>query len=268
MFSCLFYGSLIWQNNTNLAQLNKFWYKLAKSAVGAVFNVQHAIAEVILGVPPLAVSGRILAVKHYLKALSNTDDIHRDFLLNEVRSRNPVVVSQMKDVMKFIKWKHEFYPRSVSPSDNVILEDGLAMEDLFELTKKTCYYSRRLMDKFTELIWQESIQNQLQLEGWPKNNLLNSFLFRHDGTKWKTPLCSCGVEEQTAIHLLTRCPLVEDVVRDQAGYLLSIGNGISIEGFDDLGLVGTLNCSRDPKFIEVCRMVVCNESLNLTVERK
>ena len=294
MFSCLFYGSLIWQNNTNLAQLNKFWYKLAKSAVGAVFNVQHAIAEVILGVPPLAVSRRILAVKHYLKALSNTDDIHRDFLLNEVRSRNPVIVSQMKEVMKFIKWKHEYYPCSVSPSDIVILEDGLGMEDLFELTKKTCHYSRGLMDKFTELIWQESIQNQLQLEGWPniprvslrplplphgttreqevlimslfyKNNLLNSFLFRHDGTKWKTPLCSCGVEEQTVIHLLTRCALVEDVVRDQAGYLLvlSIGNSISIEGFDDLGLVGALNCSRDPKFIEVCRMVVCNESLNL-----
>ena len=29
MFSCLFYGSLIWHNNTNLVQLNKFWYKLA-----------------------------------------------------------------------------------------------------------------------------------------------------------------------------------------------------------------------------------------------
>ena len=177
----------------------------------------------------------------------------------------------------------------------VILEDGLGVEDLFELTKKTCHYSRRLMDKFTELIWQESVQNQLQLEGWPdiprvslstlplphgtsreqevlimslfyKNNLLNSFLFRHDESKWKTPLCSCGVEEQTAIHLLTRCALVEDVVRDQAGYLLSIVNGISIEGFDDLGLVGALNCSRDPLFIEVCRMLVCNESLNLRTE--
>ena len=152
-----------------------------------------------------------------------------------------------------------------------------------------------LMDKFTELIWQESVQNQLQLEGWPdiprvslsplplphgtsreqevlimslfdKNNLLNSFLFRHDESKWKTPLCSCGADEQTAIHLLTRCALVEDVVRDQAGYLLSIVNDISIEGFDDLGLVGALNCSRDPLFIEVCRMLVCNESLNLRTE--
>ena len=108
MSSCLFYGSLIWQNNTNLTQLNKLRYKVAKSAVGAVFNVQPAIAEVILGVPPIAVSGRILAVKHYLKALSNIDDVHRDFLLNEVRPRNPVIVSQMKDVIKIIKWKHEY----------------------------------------------------------------------------------------------------------------------------------------------------------------
>ena len=74
----------------------------------------------------------------------------------------------MKEVMKFIKWNHElYYPCSVLPSEIIMLEDGLGMEDLFELTKKICYYSKRLMDEFTELIWQEIIQNQLQLEGWP-----------------------------------------------------------------------------------------------------
>ncbi|KAL5260728.1 hypothetical protein ACHWQZ_G010771 [Mnemiopsis leidyi] len=269
IFSCLFYGSLIWQNNTNLVQLNKFWYKVAKSAVGAVFNIQQAIAEAILGVPPLSVTGRILAVKHYLKALSNTDDIHKRFLLNEVTSKNPVVLSHMKDIIRFIKWKHEYNPGFTSPSDTELLNNGFGMEDLFKLTKRTCHYSRGLIDKFTELLWQESIKNQLQLEGWPiiprvslsplplphgtsreqevlimsllyKNNLLNSFLSRLDRTRWNSSLCSCGCEDQTVIHLLTRCLLIEDTIRDQASYLLTTGNEVNMEKLDDLGPVAAL----------------------------
>ena len=159
IFSSLFYGSLVWQTNVNLIQLNKLWYKVAKSAIGAVFNVQHTIAEVILGVPPLSVMGRVLAVKHYLKALSTTDDIHKSFLFEEVKSGNPAILSQMKDVVRFIKWKHDLYPRSILPADIALISRCLSSDELFELSKKTCYYSKRLIDGFTEFLWQESLRN-------------------------------------------------------------------------------------------------------------
>ena len=138
IFSSLFYGSLVWQTNANLMQLNKLWYKVAKSAIGAVFNVQHTIAEVILGVPPLSVMGRVLAVKHYLKALSTTDDIHKSFLFEEVKSGNPAILSQMKDVVRFIKWKHDLYPRSILPADIALISRCLSSDELFELSKRTC----------------------------------------------------------------------------------------------------------------------------------
>ena len=292
IFSSLFYSSLVWQTNANLVQLNKLWYKVAKSTIGAVFNVQHTIAEVILGVPPLSVTGRVLAVKHYLKALSTTDDIHRSFLFEEVISGNPAILSQMKDAIRFIKWKQKLYPRSILPADMDLITNSLSIEELFRLSKRTCYYSRRLIDGFTEFLWQESLQNKLQLEGWshiPKvsvsplplqhgtsretevlimslfyeNNLLNSFLYKYDRSRWTTPLCICGEEEQTALHLLTSCHLNEEYIRNQASHLLSVGNGAHSDEFHCLGVVSVLNCSRDPNFIRVCKSMVETESLCL-----
>ena len=85
MFSSLFYGSLIWQTNANMLELNKLWHKVAKSAVGAVFNVQNAILEVIRGIPQLWVTNRILSVKHYLKVFSSVHiDVHHDFICREI----------------------------------------------------------------------------------------------------------------------------------------------------------------------------------------
>ena len=152
--------------------------------------------------------------------------------------------------------------------------------------------SKRLIDGFTEFLWQESLQNKLQLEGWShiprvslsplplqlgtsretevlimslfyENNLLNSFLFKHDRSRWTSPLCSCGVEEQTALHLLTSCNLTQDDIRNQANHLLSVGNGTHSEELNCLGVVGMMNCSRDPKFIKLCQSVVESESLSL-----
>ena len=101
-----------------------------------------------------------------------------------------------------------------------------------------------MIQQFTELLWQESIQNLLMTEGWSeiprvscnplpiphgvsrevevlvmslmyKNNLLNSFLFRVDRAV-SSPLCICGSEEQTALHLLSSCDLVDLDLKYQA----------------------------------------------------
>ena len=292
LFSSLFYGSIIWQTNSNMAELNKLWYKVAKSAIGAVFNVQNTIAEVILGVPPLTVTGRILTVKHYLKALGNTgNDIHRIFLLSEVKSGNSTVLSQMRDVIKFVKWKAERYPGSIQSGVTPISE-LTDVEELFQLSGKTCHYSKGMMKLYTELLWQECVSNQLQLEGWVhipmvstsplplplftsrevevlimslfyKNNLLNSFLFHFDRTKWVSPFCSCSSNEQTALHLLTDCHHTDEELQDQALYQLSTGNNLEEHMLSELGTVGILNCSRDAKLLQICKTVVENQMLNL-----
>ena len=75
---------LLSPTNTNILELNELWCKVTKSAVGAVFNVQNAILEVILGIPPLLVTNRILSVKHYLKVFSSVNiDVHHDFMCRE-----------------------------------------------------------------------------------------------------------------------------------------------------------------------------------------
>ena len=70
MFSILFYGSVIWMTNNNMGEIERLWGKIAKTAVGAVFNVNHSILEVIHGVPPLQIQNEINKIKHYLKAVT------------------------------------------------------------------------------------------------------------------------------------------------------------------------------------------------------
>ena len=43
------------------------WYKMVKSAIGAVFNVKQTTGEIILGLPPIAVTSKVNAIKHVLK---------------------------------------------------------------------------------------------------------------------------------------------------------------------------------------------------------
>ena len=76
-----------------------------------------------------------------------------------------------------------------------------------------------------------------------------------------SPLCACGLEEQTTIHLLTNCYYTEETVRDNAIFQLNLGNDNL--NLDELGTVAALNCSRDPSFVQLCKEVVENDNLNL-----
>ena len=49
-----------------------------------------------------------------------------------------------------------------------------------------------------------------------KNNLLNSFLFSVNRDLWRSPLCPCGLEEQTSVHLLTNCSMVDATLNAEA----------------------------------------------------
>ena len=73
--SIIQYCGHIWLNPKNSEDIEKMWNKLIKSAVGAVFNLQTSIGEVILGVPPLNIHTTTNRVKHYLKLNINQSPV-------------------------------------------------------------------------------------------------------------------------------------------------------------------------------------------------
>ena len=61
----LHYAGLVWQNNRSIKEVEGVWYRIIKSAIGAVFNIRRSIAEVILGLPPLELQNKLNQVKHF-----------------------------------------------------------------------------------------------------------------------------------------------------------------------------------------------------------
>ena len=61
-----------------MEEVNKIWYKLFKSSVGATFNIKFSIDESILGVTPISIQTTINQVKHLLKLQIN--DLPEDSL--------------------------------------------------------------------------------------------------------------------------------------------------------------------------------------------
>ena len=67
LLSSMFYAGIIWMREGHLEKLEKLWYKLLKTSIGAVFNISQITAEIILGIPPLKILNRVNTTKHYLK---------------------------------------------------------------------------------------------------------------------------------------------------------------------------------------------------------
>ena len=65
------------------------------------------------------------------------------------------------------------------------------------------------------------------------------------------------------MHLLTRCPSVDEELSDAAIYYLVLCNKVNDMSeilYDDIAI---LNSSRDPKFIDICCQIVMNDKLML-----
>jgi hypothetical protein len=270
--------------------------QISKSALGAVFNVHHSLAEVILGIPPLLVTNRVNTTKHLLKLISQQpqeyDDPQIQFVTDELKdNQNHVLKNQLKEVFRFLEWKLTQSPDIMTPTDVLIIKTG-QIEKFSELSRKSCHYSHTMMKRYTEKLWQESITNQLNYEGWAtiprvstenlkfprgtsreeevkvmslfyKNNLLNAFLFTTQKKQCESPLCVCGLEEQTAFHILTNCQLVEDDVRQDIINRMLRWNDVPSEDELHSDAITALNCSRDPAFIRMCVEVINTESLQL-----
>ncbi len=206
------------------------------------------------------------------------------------------MVYQLRDVFGFLEWKMKQHPFLFTSLDTDIVTMK-KVEKLTLLSEGACIYSKRLIQKYTEVIWQEALNNQLQIEGqsrfpsvscspiilptgtsredevkllsfFYKNNLLNAFLYTAEKKACPSPLCMCAEGEQTAFHLLTSCPLVDIDCRVSLTHLLMLGNEVTSEEALATDYVSVLNCSRDNRFIKCCLNVAQTASLHLRTKIK
>ena len=277
--SCLMYGSHLWMNSQNMKEINSLYYKLLKTAVGPVYNIKRNVAEVILGLPPLATQNKINQIKHFLKIIMNNvpEDPLKDSIHYMISNNPPPDLKiALKAVYKFLNWKIQFKPGDFSDNDKQIINQNHLSS--FHLLSPSCgQYSKTLITNYTELLWEDSIRNEFLLEGesvYPtpsckplplnsradrthevkvmsmfyEHNLLNSFLYRRSMVA--SPMCPCGEEEQTAFHFVTRCELVDAELRGKA---LECIQAKQAAGETTTAL---LNLSRNTPFINVLSDII------------
>ena len=281
--SIMQYAGHIWMNKRNMEDINHLWYKLIKTAVGATFNIKLGIGEVIIGVPPISIQTSVNQTKHYLKLNINQvpEDKLRDFVkfcLDNQTSQPAELKLAMKEVLKFLMWKSDQIPGDFTDEDIKIVEDK-DYKQYFNLSPKSCSYTKSCIKKYTEKLWYNKIRNESLVEGEPHivkpscmripiptnttradevslmsllypQNLMNSFVYRHTYCV-ESPMCpQCRQEEQTPYHVICECNQYSVDIRQ------CIRETVGEEEARLEDTITLLNCSRQPRFIELCLQVI------------
>ena len=147
------------------------------------------------------------------------------------------------------------------------------------MSVKACSYTKGQIQKYIELLWQSSIDNQFQIEGFigsPKvstsklkfppgttreyetmflslfypNNLMKQLLYRYDSRRYNSPSCPCGNGFQNSHHLLLNCKLIEEK-RSLAAEFMGDKESHYNDTYD--GNAFLLSWSRNPKFFKILR---------------
>ena len=284
--SSICYAGLIWIKPTNTAEVDKIWYKIVKSSVGAVFNISRSLAEIILGLPPLKILNHINRIKHYLKLIlcPTPGDRLLEFIINcnVDETKCPLDLwNNFKEVYKFLRWKLNLFPEQFNENDTDIISNG-TVNRYSELSPKSCSYTKVNINAYTQVLWERSVKIEYQLEGkhhYPSprcsnlpiplntsresevklmslfypNNLFNSFLYCV--SRVASPRCvECLRDEHTPYHIVMDCPAVDEVYRSAAKEILTdiIGN----EEIKQEDTVTLLNGSREAEFILVCLNII------------
>ena len=273
------YGGLIWQNTKSLQELQSIWYKIIKSAVGAVFNVRLSILEVILGLPPLDLQNQINIIKHYLKLNIRPakEDKLREFIQACYSNQQSIPVelsNAMKEVYKFLLWKLQHRSADFNANDRTIVQSR-DYGKYFHLSSKACSYTKQVISKYIENLWHNKLKNEFLTEGIqyspkpkceslpvPKdttrkeevllmslmypNNLFNDFVWRHT-YQVQSPLCQkCHTQEETPYHIILQC---SNRTTEARNYLQEI---MTEEEVSQENSITILNGSRHRKFIKLC----------------
>ena len=294
LLSKAFYASHVYMNKDNLNQINKFWYKVLKSITGAIFNIKHEIAEVILGLPPLEVVNKMNEIKHFLKLniAPVPGDRYVEFITSEYSEENNtprIIHSKFKNVFEFLLWKTKHYKADFTEEDVQIITEK-SYSNYFNLSSKACNYTKNMINKYIEnVLWKASLITQFQIDGYNiapqpsvqmlpipdntprnkeillmsmmyKNNLMNSFLWTQD--RVESPLChNCKKDVETPEHLLFDCQGINLELRQNILIQYSKANHQYEDQYLD-PYIGILNASKEEGFIKGCLQVI--ENTNLT----
>ena len=280
--TCICYAGIVWMNTKSLAEVKSTWYKVLKSATGAVFNIKLETAEILLGVPPLETQNRINSIKHILKMniLPPMKDPLKDLICHQLSSTSYCrATGKMKDAFQFLKWKMEYFDSDFTEDERSIIENS-QFENFGQLSVKACSYTKGIIRKFIELLWQSKSNSIYQLDGYqeaPKvylaklaapsnlsrkietltmslfypNNLLAPFLYRYDSTRFTSPLCPCGRGEQTASHILLHCKYTGPKIHSEASKFLN-ENQFHPPSAIAVQTPLLLSWSRIPGFLQLC----------------
>ena len=292
--SCLFYASHIWMRQDNMVDINRLWYKLLKSSVGAVLNVRLDIAEVILGIPPIQTMNKISRIKHCLKLAGNAtpgDRLVEFFKAHLILQDCRQLTEAMKDVYQFLQWKLSAYPKLFTYCDIQIIHSR-SYSDFFSLSD-VASYNKSSMTQYTEHVWQLSLKNRFMIDGYaviPRpsctklqlqgsvsretevllmsmfydNNLLNGSLFKVNRKKFLTADCECEESIQDSYHILLECSWTQPQMKQQCLEVMkSILPSSELNNRSHLTL---LNCSRNKKFISSVLSIL--ETSKLPLRRK
>ena len=278
------YASHIYMKKENLEQINQFWYKIIKSITGAVFNIKLEVAELILGLPPIAVQNKINEIKHFLKLniIQVPQDKFVEFLQEEYdeRTKSPHIIhSKMKIIFEFLLWKTRNYRNHFSDEELHIINEK-KYGSYFKLSIKSCSYTKGMMNQYLEkVLWKTVLSNQFQMEGYNaapnpsvkvlpipdqvprnmeillmslmyKNNLMNNFLWSIG--RAESPLChKCKEGIETPEHLILKCRNVNQELQATICRFYQKANESEGHIFID-PYIGIINASREEGFIKAC----------------
>jgi len=280
------YAGIVWLRESKTEKIESLWYKLLKTAIGAVFNVSGTRAEVILGLPPLRTVNKVNTIKHYLKIniFKQKDDKLKDLITKNLmlgRDANVTLYSEMKDVYIFLEWKMKKSTSVYSPEDTdiIVSKDFAAFE---QLSSKICSYSKREITCFIENQWQKSLDNICQLNGEPSappvsckrlkipqnterdvevklmslfypNNLMNHFVHKKFPALAPSPWCRCKMEVETPFHIVFECELVQQSLREELYSMVDIN---TVQSRSEDGCEILVGLSRDERFIDGCLEII------------
>ena len=288
--SIIYYAGHLWITRKNLQEIDKLWYKMTKSTIGAVFNISQTVSSLILGIPPLEVTNQINKIKHYLKLnLNNSDyDPLTKFISSTLHGHDNMKVSNelnttMKEVFHFLNWRLEYGNHKMNDKDIKIITDH-THHDFFELSQAACKYTKSIVTKYIEFRWSKSVRNIYSQAGeniiptpsckplpmppqisrksevilmsmFYENNLMNDFLWRRSLTA--SPLCSlCHIELQTPYHAIIQCTAIDLQLRTQVKTALTKVVGEQKSQLESSTTL--LNASRSQEFIEAAVKIVQN----------
>ena len=288
------YASHIWLNSKNVKEINSLYYKILKSSIGAVLNIRHSYAEVILGLPPLHIMNEINSIKHFLKInmTQHPVDRLREAIAADLQIEGNLVSHSLRKVYKYLKWKLETFPQTITNGDDVIINNN-NVEEFFMISPASCKYTKGIMTKYAEHLWYKSLQNEIYLDGQnivlepkclpipiPKemnrneevmmvsmmypNNLLNSSLHAINSEKFPSPMCKCGQSQQTAHHILFQCGKTDISSRQEAFNLLQTIVG-EAEATVENSLV-LLKACKNQKFIQITSRIIQQQMENLNCD--